>query len=218
MLLRYMADRHPEALRLNLDLIGVYGRYDDLYCLIGTPLEDEMWAAMKKQFEEDRQNMQEGNAVSLLAKWIKTADASSAETRKLGILTAQKLGYPVYEFKRLVRAMRKKIGVVETLMSAGRWDEITYSAVPSGHEVRRHGPGEGYGEGYQLREIRSHCGCLKRRLCKKHSLKNKEGSRVHQSPGSFFCVNIQPSDEAVPVVATGDNNQMSPITKLYKIL
>ena len=130
-LLQYMAERHPEALRPNLDLIGVYGRYDDLYCLIGTPLEDEMWAAMKRQFEEDRRNLQEGNAISLLAKWIRTADASSENTRKLGILTARKLGYSVYEFKRLVRAMRKQIGVVETLMSAGRWDEIRYSAVPS---------------------------------------------------------------------------------------
>ncbi len=130
-LLQYMAEQHPEGLRPNLDLIGVYGRYDDLYCLIGTPLEDEMWAAMKKQFEEDRQNLQAGNAVSLLAKWIKTADASSENTRKLGILTAQKLGYSVYEFKRLVRAMRKQIGIVETLMSASRWDEIRYSAVPS---------------------------------------------------------------------------------------
>jgi hypothetical protein len=126
-----MAKYHPEALRLNLDLIGVYGRFDDLYCLIGTPLEDEMWAAMKRQFEEDRQNLIAGNALSLLAKWIKTADASSANTRKLGILTAQKLGYSVYEFKRLVRAMRKQIGIVEALMSAGRWDEICYSAVPS---------------------------------------------------------------------------------------
>ena len=130
-ILQYMALYHPEGLRLNMDLIGVYGRYDDLYCLIGTPLEDEMWAAMKKQFEEDRQNLQAGNAISLLAKWIKTADASSERTRKLGILTAQKLGYSVYEFKRLVRAMRKQIGVVEALMSAGRWDEIRYSAVPS---------------------------------------------------------------------------------------
>ena len=130
-LLQYMAKYHPEALRLNLDLIGVYGRYDDLYCLIGTPMEDEMWAAMKKQFEEDRMNLEQGNAISLLAKWIKTADASSEKTRKLGILTAQKLGYSVYEFKRLVRAMRKQIGVVEALMSAGRWDEIKYSAVPS---------------------------------------------------------------------------------------
>jgi len=130
-LLQFMAEKHPEALRLNLDLVGVYGRYDDLYCLIGTPLEDEMWAAMKKQFEEDRRNLQEGNAISLLAKWIKTADASSENTRKLGILTAQKFGYSVYEFKRLVRAMRKQIGIVEALMSAGRWDEIRYSAVPS---------------------------------------------------------------------------------------
>lgn len=130
-ILQYMAQYHPEALSLNLDLIGVYGRYDDMYCLIGTPLEDRMWAAMKKQFEEDRQDLQDGRAVSLLAKWIKTADASSEATRKLGILTARKLGYSVYEFKRLVRAMRRQIGVVETLMSAGRWDEIRYSAVPS---------------------------------------------------------------------------------------
>ena len=130
-LLEYMAKYHPEALRPNLDLIGVYGRYDDMYSLIGTPMEDEMWAAMKKQFEEDRLNLQAGNAISLLAKWIKTADASSANTRRLGILTAQKLGYSVYEFKRLVRAMRRRIGIVEALMSAGRWDEIRYGAVPS---------------------------------------------------------------------------------------
>ena len=126
-----MAEHHPEALRPNLDLIGVFGRYDDLYELIGTPLEDDMWAAMKKQFEEDLQNLNAGNAISLLAKWIKTADASSPNTRKLGILTAQKLGYPVYNFKRIVRSMRKQIGVVESLMSAGKWNEIKYPEVPS---------------------------------------------------------------------------------------
>lgn len=130
-IMRYMAQMHPEALRPNLDLIGVYGRYDDLYCLIGTPLEDEMWAAMKAQFEEDRRSLENGKAVSLLAKWIKTADASSAKTRELGILTARKLGYSVYVFKRIVRALRRRIGVIETLMTEGRWDEIRYPEVPS---------------------------------------------------------------------------------------
>lgn len=130
-IIQYMAEYHPEALRPNLDLVGVYGRYDDLYELIGTSLEDDMWAAMKKQFEEDLQNLHADKTISLLAKWIKTADASSEKTRKLGILTAQKLGYPVYNFKRIVRTMRKKIGVIESLMSAGRWDEIEYSVVPS---------------------------------------------------------------------------------------
>lgn len=130
-LIRYVATYHPEALRHNLDLIGVYGRYDDLYSLIGTPLENDMWAAMKKQFEEDLKNFQKGNAISLLAKWIKTADSKVKQTRKLGILTAQKLGYLVYNFKRIVRAMRKHIGVVESLMSTGQWDKIKYSEVPS---------------------------------------------------------------------------------------
>ena len=129
--LQYMAKKHPEALRQNLDLVGVFGRYDDLYCLIGTPLEEEMWAAMKRQFQEDLENLEKGCAISLLAKWIKTADARSRRTRKLGILTAQKLGYSVYDFKRIVRRMRKHLNVVECLMSANRWEEIKYPEVPS---------------------------------------------------------------------------------------
>ena len=130
-LITYLAKYHKEAIRPNLDLIGVYGRYDDLYSLIGTPLENDMWDAMKKQLDEDIANMEVGNAVSLLAKWIKTPDASSENTRKIGILTAQKLGYSVYNFKRILRKLRKHIGVVESLMSAGEWDKIKYSEVPS---------------------------------------------------------------------------------------
>lgn len=130
-LLRYMANHHTESLKSNLDLIGVFGRYDDLYSLIGTSLENDMWVAMKKQFLEDLENLNQGTAISLLAKWIKTADASSRQTRALGILTAQKLGYSVYEFKRLIRRMRKQIKVVEYLMSSNKWNEINYSAVPS---------------------------------------------------------------------------------------
>lgn len=130
-LLKYAAQRHPEAIKPNIDLIGLYGRYDDLYELIGTPLEDDMWTAMKKQWNMDILAMKRGEAVSLLGKWVKTADASSKKTRKLGILTAQKLGLSVYDYKRQYRALRKHIGVVEQLMSQNRWDEIKYPEVPS---------------------------------------------------------------------------------------
>ena len=130
-LIRYIAKAHPKALLPNLEWIGFYGRYDDLYCLIGTPLEEAMWSVMKRQFEEDRENMEAGRTISLLAKWIKTADASSKRTRYLGILTAKKMGYPVYEFKRIVRRMRKYLQIVEPMMVQGRWDDITYSQVPS---------------------------------------------------------------------------------------
>ena len=88
-----------------------------------------MWSAMKQQLEADLKNFQEGKSVSLLAKWIKTADSKNTETRKLGILTAQKLGYPVYNFKRIVRSLRKYIGVLEVKMSEGKWEEIVYPEV-----------------------------------------------------------------------------------------
>ena len=80
-------------------------------------------------FTADLKNFQEGKSVSLLAKWIKTADSKNTETRKLGILTAQKLGYPVYNFKRIVRSLRKYIGVLEVKMSEGKWEEIVYPEV-----------------------------------------------------------------------------------------
>lgn len=130
-IIRYMAEKHPEALRSNIRLIPEYGRFDDLYTLVGTPLEDEMWAYMKEQFEADVQALHTTGEISLLAKWIKTADASSRKTRKMGILTAQKLGYSVYEFKRIVRALRYAIDVVEVKMSANQWAEINYSTVPA---------------------------------------------------------------------------------------
>ena len=131
LLIKYLAKYHQEAILPNLDLIGVYGRYDDMYELIDTPVEDAMWVAMKTQFEEDVANYNEGKAVSMLAKWIKTPDASSEKTRRLGIKTANKLGYSVYDFKRILRKLRKHIDIVERYMSAGEWDKIQYSAVPS---------------------------------------------------------------------------------------
>ena len=117
----------------NLRLIGVYGRYDDWYSLIGTPLEDDMWDAMKKQLDFDLSCYDKdiNVPISLLAKWLKTADASSLNTRKLGILTAQKLGYSVYDYKRIVRKLRKRIVITESLMSANEWGNIEYSKVPS---------------------------------------------------------------------------------------
>ena len=130
-LLHYAAIKHPEAVLPNIPYIGIYGRFDDLYALIGTQLEEAMWKQMNDQFKLDEFHMRRNEPVSLLAKWIKTPDASSKETRKLGILTANKLDKTVYHFKRRLRALRRYIGIVEAKMSANEWDKIDYAAVPS---------------------------------------------------------------------------------------
>ena len=130
-LLKYMAKYHHESLEKNIDLIGVYGRYDDLYALIDTPLEDKMWNVMKNQFNEDIENMNAGNAVSLLGKWMKSVGTSSKESRLLGRKTALRLGYTIPAYRKILSKLRRHIGVIEGYMSRGEWDKIKYSEVPS---------------------------------------------------------------------------------------
>ena len=130
-LLPYVAEKHKSELDKNLRLVPEYGRFDDFYSLIGTQVEDRMWECVKKQLSLDIINMQDDEPCSLLAKWLKKADASSPNTRKLGIYTAKMLGMSVYDYKRLCVKLRRYIDVVEQRMSANEWDTINYPAVPS---------------------------------------------------------------------------------------
>jgi hypothetical protein len=130
-ILKYAANHHPEAISENIYLIPEYGRFDDWYELIDTPLEDQMWKCMKSVFDSDLKNMEAGKPVTLLAKWMKTADSSQSETRKLGIKTACKLGMTVYVYKRRVRALRKYLKVVEVSMCQKAYENIVYESVPS---------------------------------------------------------------------------------------
>lgn len=132
-ILRHMGDVHTDVVVKNIPLIGYFGRFDDLYSLVGTKAEDAMWQFMKEQFERDIENMNAGKPCSLLAKWIKTPDSSLEKTRELGKLTAKKLGYgrnkQMY-FRKQLKALRKYIGVVEPYIYSGQFDMIDYGKMP----------------------------------------------------------------------------------------
>lgn len=130
-ILHHIAKRYPEVVNYNLPCIPHYGRWDDLYALIGTPVEENMWQFVKTQLQQDLENMETGKPVSLLAKWLKKANSSNTDTKKLGIYTAKKLGYSVYDYKRICSALRKHLDVTEVKMSARQWEAIDYSHVPS---------------------------------------------------------------------------------------
>lgn len=140
----WLADRHPEALRDNIRLFGVFGRYDDLYALMGTSLEPSMWDFMRRQLADDANNASIGAPVSLLAKWVKTPGVSSKASSAIGRRTARGVRMSDRDFKRLVRSLRRHIGIVEAKMSANEWGDIDYSSVPSnamhdyGNAFRRH--------------------------------------------------------------------------------
>ena len=97
--LRMLAELNPDVVLKNLDKIPFFGRWDDLYALDGTKIEDSVYALIAAQLEHD---MQMKENVSLLAKWLKSENASSAETKRLGTKTRRKLNMSSKEYRQLL--------------------------------------------------------------------------------------------------------------------
>lgn len=132
----YLANKHPEDVLRNMSLIPTYGRWDDLFSLIGTPAEVSMWHLIRGQLEEDKANLAKGEPVSLLAKWMPSAKTSSKDTMALARYACGKLGMSVYDYKRLIRDLRKAIHLLEQDMTAKRWAEVDYEHIPSQAHMR----------------------------------------------------------------------------------
>ena len=130
--IRYCAFKHPEIIKCNIPLIPEYGRWDDMFSLVGTPLEDDMWAFVKQTYDQDLLAVKNGSkAVSLLAKWLPSADASSENTRRKGCYAAKRLSDSVYNYKREVKSLRRVIDTIESHISAKDWGTYDYSKIPS---------------------------------------------------------------------------------------
>jgi hypothetical protein len=125
--MRDLATQNTEAARRNLRHIPLFGRWDDLYIFVGTPLENEAFAFIREQLALDVQC----KAPSLLAKWLKSENASSKETRRLANKTREYLGMSHKQYRKTLSILRERINVLEVLMSAGKWDEIEFDKIPS---------------------------------------------------------------------------------------
>ncbi len=130
-ILRYLAALSPETVIKNFDAIALFGRYDDFYALVDTPIEKEMWQYLKNQLDLDLMNYEENEPISLLAKWLKSVNASSSETKRLGKLTASALGYSEKAYRKILAKLRNYIDLTESKMSRNAWTDIVYSSVPS---------------------------------------------------------------------------------------
>lgn len=123
----WMAFYQTEAMRRNLQFVPEYGRWDDLYIFVGTPLENEAFNIMKHQLALDVTC----KTPSLLAKWLKSENTSSLESKRLGNKTRMAFGMTHREYRKTLSILRDRINVLERLMSAGRWDEIEFDKIPS---------------------------------------------------------------------------------------
>jgi hypothetical protein len=123
-----------ESVRTNIESIPFFGRWDDLFVLVGTLLEADVVKLVKSQLTTDLGIVEAGDenqAVSLCAKWMPSINTSSKTTKKLANKLAKALGWAPALYRKRLSRLRKRINIVERLMSAGQWDQIDYSKLPS---------------------------------------------------------------------------------------
>ena len=125
--MNWLAKNKPAVAQRNLKHVPEYGRYDDLYVFVDTPLQDEAMTMLAKQLLADMVMP----LPSLAGKWAKSCNASSKETRRLGELTRQYMNMTPREYRRVLSGLRERLNVLERLMSSKRFDEIDFSKIPS---------------------------------------------------------------------------------------
>jgi hypothetical protein len=126
-IIKYLATAHTKVLSKNLHLIHEYGRWDDYFVLDGTPVWDDVVDLILNQLQADL----DSETPSLLAKWMKSNNTSSKESRRLANYFAKEIGWTAKQYRKNLSMLRAKIKVVEQQMCAGDWENIEYQRVPS---------------------------------------------------------------------------------------
>lgn len=130
-IIRYLAANIPEMIIGLVDIMAEYGRYDDLLCLFGTPLENEILTVLKAQLEQDITNMNASGKISLCAKWMPGNNTSSQESRRSAAKLQHFMGMTAKGYRKMLSSLRAYLDVTEVYMSGNRWDEIDYTKVAS---------------------------------------------------------------------------------------
>lgn len=115
-----------------IGLIPEYGRWDDLLILENTSVWDEVLKVIGVQFYKDRLALSLGEGkVSILAKWMPSINASSADTKRLGRKIAAYLELTERQYRKELSKLRTHIKIVEQKMCAKEWSAIDYEHLPS---------------------------------------------------------------------------------------
>ena len=126
-LLRYLANSEPKLVAKLIPYVPEYGRWDDLWELLGTQVKDSIvnfaCAQLQKDFESDNP--------SLLAKWMPSCNASSKETKSQAKHFMKYLGMKEKEYRQCLSKLRSKLEVVEQKICAKNFKDIEYSNLPS---------------------------------------------------------------------------------------
>jgi hypothetical protein len=125
--LKWLANDFEKVFDFIIKYVPKYGRWDDMFFIKKSCFEMISFQLFKDSLATNP---------SFLAKWLPTINSSNMSTRRNAKIMAKHLGLDEITYRRTVRKLRKTLKVVEELMSANKWNQISYNSVPSQASLR----------------------------------------------------------------------------------
>lgn len=109
----WLAKNEPEALLKNLEFIAEFGRWDDYLVLLDTNLRKNVSELLHRQFLKDLDALKTNGKVSLLGKWLPSANAHSAEALKHAAMLIRDFGMREADYRKSLSVLRAEIKIIE---------------------------------------------------------------------------------------------------------
>ena len=129
--IHWLAQTHPVFLIPLIKYIPEFGRWDDVFELFGTHLENDACSLIVRQLTKDMVDCYDKKAISLLAKWMPSENAHSQAAKRKAEVIRKYLQASKKEYRQMLSSLRAHLRVLERLMSENQWDEIEFDKIPS---------------------------------------------------------------------------------------
>lgn len=125
--LKHLALHNKASLVKNLHLIPQFGRWDDMWVLLETNVKTDVANLVKRQLIADNKV----DNPSLLGKWMPSENASSPQTKKYAKVLRTQFDTTPKKYRKLLTSLRAKISILETKLTEGRYEDISYDKLPA---------------------------------------------------------------------------------------
>ena len=130
-ILRSMAGNRQITVIKNLWAIPEFGRYDDLLCLLDTPVSHAVTKFIKNQFDKDISALEKDETLSLLGKWLPSVNAHNADTIRYAKIIAKAFALTEADYRKALTKLRAKIAIIENNLREKDYT-FEYEKQPSG--------------------------------------------------------------------------------------
>ena len=112
-------------------IVNKFGRWDDIFVLLGTEYEDMMFTLINETLVKDKEAVEAGKYPSKLAKWLPSENSKTKDGRYFVKAYCKYNKMKPRDYRKMLSKLRAKLDLLETRLTKRDFDGIYYTNYPN---------------------------------------------------------------------------------------